>query len=84
MRQLTPPRILKALGDAHGRHLRHALGLYYRFCSLDLVFDNLRLLNEGVPAPPRFTEYMERCLATSECSVYEQMRIDLEPALTLA
>lgn len=84
MEDLTPHRITKALGHGHGRHLRHALELYYRFCSLDLVFDNHRLLKEGVPPPPRFTDYMEKCLGTSGCTIYEQMRIDLEPALTLA
>ena len=53
MRQLTAKRVMEAAGDGHPRHLLHALELYYRFCSLDLVFDNCRLLKEGVPAPPR-------------------------------
>ncbi len=82
MRQLTHHRIAQQLGHGHGRHLRLALELYYRFCSLDLVFDNQRLLDAGVP-PPRFTEYMAKCVVTSTCSIYGQMRIDLEPALTL-
>ncbi|MBI4873300.1 MAG: SDR family oxidoreductase [Acidobacteria bacterium] len=82
--QLTPHRVTKAVGKGHARHLLHALELYYRFCSLDLVFDNRRLLKEGVPPPPRFTDYMRVCLESSTSSIYEQMRIDLEPALTLA
>lgn len=81
--ELTHRRIAEALGHGHGRHLRHALELYYRFCSLDLVFDNRRLLREGVPPPPRFTDYMARCVESSTCTIYEQLRIDLEPALTL-
>ena len=84
MRQLTVKRVMDAAGDGHPRHLLHALELYYRFCSLDLVFDNCRLLKEGVPAPPRFTEYMRVCEESSTASIYEQMRTDLEPSLTLA
>jgi hypothetical protein len=74
---------MKAVGDGHPRHLLHALELYYRFCSLDLAFDNHRLLAEGVPAPPRFTDYMRVCLESSPSSIYEQMRTDLEPSLVL-
>ena len=84
MRELTVKRVMQAAGDGHPRHLLHALELYYRFCSLDLVFDNCRLLKEGVPAPPRFTEYMRVCEESSPASIYEQMRTDLEPTLTLA
>lgn len=83
MRQLTVKRVRQAAGDGHPRHLLHALELYYRFCSLDLVFDNCRLLREGAPAPPRFTAYMRVCEETSPASIYEQMRSDLEPSLTL-
>jgi nucleoside-diphosphate-sugar epimerase len=84
MRQLTAKRIKQAVGDGHPRHLLHALELYYRFCSRDLVFDNCRLLKEGIPAPPRFTEYMRVCEEFSAGSIYEQMRSDLELSLTLA
>jgi len=82
--QATPQRIRNAFGGGHPRHLRHALDLYARFSALDLVFDNQRLLEEGVPAPPRFTEYMRTCVETSPMSVYEQMRSDFEPTLALA
>ena len=84
MRQLTAQRVMEAAGDGHPRHLLHALELYYRFCSLDLVFDNCRLLKEGVAAPPKFTEYMRVCEESSTGSIYDQMRTDLEPSLTLA
>ena len=84
MRQLTVKRVMQAAGDGHPRHLLHALELYYRFCSLDLVFDNCRLLKAGVPAPPRFTDYMRVCEESSPASIYEQMRTDLQPSLTLA
>lgn len=83
MHQLTAKRVKQAAGEGHPRHLLHALELYYRFCSLDLVFDNCRLLKEGIPAPPRFTDYMQVCEDSSTCSIYDQMRTDLEPSLTL-
>ncbi len=82
--QLSPRRVMAATRDVHPRYLLRALGLYYRFCALDLVFDNSRLLKEGVLAPPPFTDYMRVCLDSSTASIFEQMRIDLEPALALA
>lgn len=81
--QLTSARIRGVLGKGNARHLRQALELYSRFCSLDLVFDNSRILAAGVPAPPPFTSYMQRCLETSPDSIYEQMRVDLEAAMVL-
>ena len=84
MRQLTVTRVMQAAGDGHPRHLLHALELYYRFCSLDLVYDNCRLLKEGIPTPPRFTDYMRVCEESSTSSIYDQMRSDLELSLTLA
>jgi len=81
--ELTSQRIKKAIGPGHARHLRQALELYSRFCSLDLVFDNSRLLAAGVPPSPRFTSYMQRCVETSPASIYEQMRVDLEASLVL-
>ncbi len=84
IRQLTAKRVMQAAGNGHPRHLLHALEVYYRFCSLDLVFDNCRLLKEGVVAPPRFTDYMRVCEESSPASIYEQMRSDLELSLTAA
>ena len=82
--QLTSQRVKQAIGHGHARHLLHALELYSRFCSLDLVFDNSRILAAGVPAPPRFTDYMHVCLGSSTTSIYEQMRVDLEPTAVVA
>lgn len=83
IRQLTSQRIKQAIGPGHARHLLQALELYSRFCSLDLVFDNSRLLAEGVAPSPPFTSYMKRCVETSPSSIYEQMRVDLEASLVL-
>lgn len=75
---LTRQRIREAIPECPPRYLRHALELYTRFCSLDLIFDNHRLLREGIAPPPRFTDYMRTCLESSPGSIYEQMRMDLE------
>jgi nucleoside-diphosphate-sugar epimerase len=82
--QLTSQRVKQAIGHGHARHLLHALELYSRFCSLDLVFDNSRLMAAGIPPPPRFTDYMHVCLGSSTSSIYEQMRVDLEPSPAMA
>ena len=85
LKDLTPSRVSRTLGRGHSRHLLHALELYCRFCSLDLVFDNQRLLAAGVPPPPRFTDYQKVCEDSSAgLSIYDQMRVDLEPSLAVA
>lgn len=56
-------RLLAVFGKAGLRFGRIALELYMDFLSLDVTFDNTRLLAEGVPPPPRFTSYLSRCLA---------------------
>ena len=80
---LTRQRIRQAVGPGNARYLRQALELYSRFCSLDLVFDNSRILQAGVPLPPRFTDYMRVCVESSPSGIYEQMRMDMEPSLAL-
>lgn len=80
---LTSQRVRQAVGPGNARYLRQALELYSRFCSLDLVFDNTRILQAGIPAPPRFTDYMQACVESSPSSIYEQMRVDLEASLAL-
>jgi nucleoside-diphosphate-sugar epimerase len=42
------------------------------------IFDNSRLLGEGMSRPPRFTDYLPACInAPSGCSVYEQILSDV-------
>lgn len=71
-------RMAGLLGPGDEGHMLAALELYYRFGKLGLsYFDNTRLLAEGMPPPPRFTDYLGACVATSaDRSVYEQMRDD--------
>jgi nucleoside-diphosphate-sugar epimerase len=46
------------------RRLRRAMELYARFASHNTVFDNTRLLEVGCPLPPRFIDWLPRCLET--------------------
>lgn len=39
-------------------------------------FANERLVAEGMPPPPPFTDYLPRCIESSRQSVLEQMRDD--------
>jgi nucleoside-diphosphate-sugar epimerase len=63
------------LGAGDDERMAMALGLYYRFPNL--VFDNARLLAEGMPAPPRFVDYLDLCMTRpGGRSVFEQMSDD--------
>lgn len=66
-------RLAPLLGPGDRDRMLMALALYYRFPNL--TFDNTRLLAEGVPPPPRFVDYLDRCM-TDARSVYEQMSDD--------
>jgi nucleoside-diphosphate-sugar epimerase len=77
---------LLAAGDME--HVLTALQIFFRFMEIDAeIFDNARLLSEGMPPSPKFTEYLRLC-ATRPCNktVYEQMLDDFwssaQPAST--
>jgi nucleoside-diphosphate-sugar epimerase len=54
-----------------------ALDLYYQFASLNVVFDNSRLGEIGIAAPPKFTSYLSGCLERPRgLSIAEQMKDD--------
>jgi hypothetical protein len=59
--------------------LLSSLAIYYRFMEMDAeIFDNTRLLAEGIPTPPKLTDYLARCCQQpSNRSVYEQMLDDV-------
>ncbi|WP_245259297.1 SDR family oxidoreductase [Methylobacterium sp. 77] len=52
-----------------------ALQAYYRFCELNVTFDNTRLLSEGFAAPPSLPHYIGRCVETSG-DIIDQFRED--------
>jgi nucleoside-diphosphate-sugar epimerase len=71
-------RLRDLLGPGDEECLLQALELYFRFsaCGVE-AFDNRRLLDEGMPAPPRFTDYLRTCATLPPGrSVYEEMRDD--------
>lgn len=71
-------RLRERLGPGDEERLLQALELYARFSTSGAeVFDNRRLLAEGMPAPPRLTDYLHLCVNRPPGrSVYEQMRDD--------
>ena len=73
------PRFHEFFGRCNRRFLLRAMKLYGGFASLGTSFDNSRLLAESVPPPPRFTDYLHRCVETSkERTISEQMMIDFQ------
>jgi nucleoside-diphosphate-sugar epimerase len=71
-------RLRALLGPGDEEHLLMALRLYFQFASLEVeIFDNSRLLQEGMEPPPKFTTYLALCATQpSDRSVYEQMKDD--------
>jgi nucleoside-diphosphate-sugar epimerase len=71
-------RIEKLLGPGDVRHLMIALPIYYRFMEINAeIFDNTRLLEEGMNPSPKLTSYLELCARRpADRSVYEQMLDD--------
>ena len=56
-----------------------AIQLYGAFGSLDMLFDNARLLAEGVAAPPRFASYAGLCAVSAHgAPIASQMHYDFK------
>jgi nucleoside-diphosphate-sugar epimerase len=71
-------RMRPLLGAGDEEHMLTALRIYYRFMEINAeIFDNRRLLEEGMPPPPKFTSYLPLCATLpADRSVYEQMLDD--------
>ncbi len=64
-------------GQCNRRFMQVAIRLYGGFASLNATFDNSRLMNEGAPPPPKFSDYLGVCLEScQEVSIYAQAMID--------
>lgn len=73
------PALERQLGTGNGRLMVKALKRYGAFAALDYVFDNSRLLAEGVRPPPHVTDYLDVCVRSSlSMSVAEQMAWDFK------
>lgn len=66
-------------GPCNERLMLKAMHLYGKFASLNVRFCNKKLLSIGVPPPPSFTEYIDRCVHTTRhLSIPEQMKVDFK------
>jgi nucleoside-diphosphate-sugar epimerase len=72
-------RIAERLGPGDLDRLLTALPVFYRFMEIGAeIFDNTRLLKEGMPPPPKLTSYLHLCATQpSDRSVAQQMLDDV-------
>jgi nucleoside-diphosphate-sugar epimerase len=73
------PLFEERLGRVNRLLILRALTLYGAFAELNYVFDNQRLLAEGVAPSPPLTDYIAECVRTSEAiPMTEQMKHDFK------
>lgn len=78
LRELVP-LFEQRLGRVNRLLILRALMLYGAFAELNYVFDNQRLLAEGIAPPPPLADYMAACVRTSEgIPMTEQMAHDFK------
>lgn len=78
LRDLVPLFEAK-LGKVNRILILRALTLYGAFAKLNYVFDNQRLIDEGVAASPKFASYIDACVRSSEAvPLLEQMAYDFK------
>lgn len=65
------------IGSGNPRLIMKSIRAANEFAKLNCVFDNRRLLGEGVSVPPRFTDYLPSCVNSSKrISITDQMQSD--------
>ena len=73
------PLFQERLGKVNRILILRALSLYGAFAQLSYVFDNKRLLNEGISPAPAFTSYLECCIhSCADTLITEQMAYDFK------
>lgn len=66
-------------GPCNERLMLKAMRLYGAFATLNVRFSNDKLLSMGMPKPPRFTDYIERCVQTTRgLTIPQQMAVDFK------
>jgi nucleoside-diphosphate-sugar epimerase len=71
------PEFDTLFGPCNKKFMLAAANLYAGFADLDTVFDPSRLHREGMPASPRFTDYLHVCERTSAArTIADQGTID--------
>ena len=64
-------------GQCNRRFMQVAIRLYGGFAALGATFNNSRLLKEGAPPPPKFSDYLGVCLdSCKDVGIYSQAMID--------
>jgi hypothetical protein len=55
------------------------MNLYGHFSKLNVVFSNEKLLELGMPPSSKFTDYLHRCVAsTQDSTIAELMAVDFK------
>jgi len=71
------PEFDTIFGPCNKKFMLGAARLYAGFAELDTVFDSSRLRMEGMPASPRFTDYLHVCERTSAAqTIADQGMVD--------
>ncbi|ADO47208.1 SDR family oxidoreductase [[Enterobacter] lignolyticus] len=66
-------------GPCNERLMLKAMRLYGAFATLNVRFSNDKLLSMGMRKPPRFTDYIARCVQTTQgLTIPEQMAVDFK------
>jgi thioester reductase-like protein len=66
-------------GPCNERLMLKAMRLYGSFAMLNVRFSNEKILKLGMPKPPRFTDYIGRCVqSTLGLSIPQQMVVDFK------
>ncbi|PVZ82371.1 NAD(P)H-binding protein [Serratia sp. S1B] len=66
-------------GPCNERLMLKAMRLYGSFAMLNVRFSNEKILNLGMPKPPRFTDYIACCVqSTRGLSIPQQMVVDFK------
>jgi len=69
----------RLLGPCNHRAILRSIEIYGAFSSLGLLFNNGRLLDEGIAPPPSFESYAGLCAVTSVGhTIAEQMMVDFK------
>lgn len=69
----------RIFGPCNERIMLKAMYLYGHFAELNVRFDNHKLLNLGMPKPPKFTDYIGLCVnSTRHLSIPQQMMVDFK------
>lgn len=66
-------------GTCNERLMLKSMRLYGEFARLNVRFSNAKLLNAGMQKPPRFTDYIARCVQTTQgLTIPQQMVVDFK------